>query len=194
MSKKLLNLMSKMYLLFFIYSIVGWIYEILYETIVHRWKFMPREFLRLPICPIYGIGGIILFIVFYKIISNNKINFFLKSIIVFIGTVVISSCLEYIASYVFELTTGGWPWQGYSDYFMNFNGRISLPTSLRFGVLGFLMLVVLHKWINMLLEFLESKKILNNVALILLIIFIIDIICGIAFPTNIKLNVVRECF
>lgn len=155
---------------------------------------MPREFLRGWVCPIYGIGGIILYLIFIKLIKSKKINYFFKIIIVFVGTVIISSIIEYITSYILEYFVGSWPWQGYSNYFFNINGRISMPTSLKFGILGVVFLLFLYKFIEKFISFLKRKKLLNKFAFILLIIFMLDIVFAIYIPTNIKLNIVRESF
>ena len=188
------NAISRLFILFIFYSVVGWIYEITYETFIHRWTFMPREFFRGPICPIYGVGGVILYLLFYKILNNKKIKFIPKAIIVFLITFIISSLLEYLASFLLEWTTGGWPWMGYTNYFMNFNGRVSLPTSLKFGALGVVFLLILYNPTENFLNFLEQKKLLHKTALILFIILILDTLFAIIFPTNIKLNIERTTF
>ena len=136
MNKRLKNEISKMFLLFIFYSFIGWVYEIAYETFLEHWTFMPREFFRGPICPIYGIGGLILFLLFRPLMEDKKVSDFVKLIIVFIVTFAVASLLELIMSYILEMTTGGWPWQSYVNYAFNFGGRVSLPTSIKFGFIG----------------------------------------------------------
>lgn len=193
-NKNIINIVSKYFLLFIMYSILGFIYEILYETFLEHWTFMPREFFRGPICPIYGIGGVILYLIFINLMKNSKLNKFLKLIIVFLITVIISSILEFILSYILEFTTGGWPWQSYKDYPLNFDGRISFHTSLKFGMLGVVFIFLMFNKINSFFEKLESKNILIKLALFIFIIFAIDIIFAIIIPTGVKLNVTRTKF
>ena len=194
MTKNLKNEISKMFLLFIFYSFVGWVYEIVYETFLEHWTFMPREFFRGPICPIYGIGGLILFLLFKPLMENKKIAAFAKLIIVFIVTFAVASLLELVMSYILEMTTGGWPWQSYVNYAFNFGGRVSLPTSIKFGFIGVAFIFLMYKHIKIFLEMLERKGILTKVALIVFIIFMIDTIFAYIIPTGVKLNVPRMRF
>ena len=43
------------YLMFFIYSFVGWVIEVIYYGITEG-KFINRGFLAGPLCPVYGLG------------------------------------------------------------------------------------------------------------------------------------------
>ena len=43
-----------------------------------------------------------------------------------------------------EYTVGSWPWQTYVDYKINFQGRIALSPSIRFGLGGLLFLYVIQ--------------------------------------------------
>ena len=188
------NFISKLFILFIFYSFIGWVYEIVYETFLEHWTFMPREFFRGPICPIYGMGGLILFLMFEPIMKNKKLNNLIKLLITFVVTFVVSSLLELIMSYILEATTGGWPWQNYVNYTFNFGGRVSLPTSIKFGVIGVVFIFIMYKLINSFLDMLENKNLLTKVAFVLLLLFMVDIIFAIILPTGIKLNVPRVRF
>ena len=43
-----------------------------------------------------------------------------------------------------EALTGAWPWQTYTNYTVNFQGRIALSPALRFGLGGVLILYVIQ--------------------------------------------------
>ena len=58
---------------------------------------------------------------------------------VFIAVVALTTVVELIASYLLEWTTGGWLWD-YTRYAIQWQGRICLSASLRFGVAGMLVL------------------------------------------------------
>ncbi len=194
LNKKTINIISKYFLLFIMYSFLGFVYEIAYETFLEHWTFMPREFFRGPICPIYGIGGVILYIIFIKVMEDDKLNKFLKLIIVFLVTLVISSILEFILSYILEFTTGGWPWQSYKNYPLNFDGRISFHTSVKFGGLGVVFIYFMYNKINAFFEKMENKNLLSKLAFFIFVIFILDLIFAILIPTGVKLNVQRTKF
>ena len=60
-------------------------------------------------------------------------------VLVFVAIVVITTVVELIGSYIMEWTTGGWLWD-YHRFAFNFQGRIALNPSLRFGVGGMILL------------------------------------------------------
>ena len=57
--------------LFLIYSLLGWIIETTYVFVKDN-KFVNRGFLIGPVIPIYGTGGMLIFMLF-NIISRKKI-------------------------------------------------------------------------------------------------------------------------
>ena len=61
----------------------------------------------------------------------------------FVGVVVLTTVLELIASYIMQAITGGWLWD-YTSYAFNFQGRIALNPSIRFGLGGMLFLYLLQ--------------------------------------------------
>ena len=110
MENKMYLKLSKMYLFFFIISILGWIYEVFLDVVVYRWGFTNRGVLIGPYCPVYGCGAIAILFCLKKLMKK-KIRLFKTNItpaIVFVGIVVITTIIELIASYIMEFTTGSW--------------------------------------------------------------------------------------
>ena len=183
---------KKFFLNFIFYSIVGWIYEIFLEVVVYRWGYMPREFFRGPICPIYGFGAIVLILFFYKYSKKTNINIVKRLLIVFIGSIILTSLIELIASYVFELKTGTWPWRtGYLKYIVNLNGRIALSTSIRFGLISLLCIFLIHRAYDNFMNMLIKKKLFNLFFYIILVLFLLDFIFAYISPTNVNLDIKR---
>ena len=56
----------------------------------------------------------------------------------------VATGIELITSYLLEWLTGSWPWQTYVDYAVNFQGRIALSPSVRFGLGGVFFLFLLQ--------------------------------------------------
>ena len=54
------------FLLFFTYSVLGWIMEVT-KTLIDKKKFVNRGFLIGPYCPIYGYGAILITLLLRKI-------------------------------------------------------------------------------------------------------------------------------
>ena len=167
---------AEYYLYFMMYSILGWIYEVFLEVVVYRWGFSNRGVLFGPYCIIYGTGALILIFCLSglqkKRIYLGKV--LITPVLVFIGIVVITTVLELIASYIMEFTQGEWLWD-YTRFSFNFEGRIALNPSIRFGIGGMVFLYLLQPLFRKLTGKM-SDKVLYTVSLILLILFIADII------------------
>ena len=129
--------------LFFIYAVAGWIYEVALGF-YYGVGFDNRGFLFGPYLPIYGFGGLLLFLVLGKIVKKKmkvwKIN--LTPVLVFLLIVVLTTVLEYAGAVImergFHLSVKDY-WD-YSDEWMNLNGYICPLASFRFGVLGMVFL------------------------------------------------------
>ena len=133
------------FLYFLMYSIIGWIYEVFLEVVVYRWGFSNRGVLYGPYCVIYGFGALLLIFSLTKL-KNSGIKLGpvpIAPVLVFIGIVVISTTVELIGSYIMEAATGGWMWD-YTRFALNYEGRIALNPSLRFGIGGMVFLYVLQ--------------------------------------------------
>ena len=161
------------FLLFYIYSIIGWGLESTYVAIKEK-NFVDRGFLIGPYCPIYGVGslGIILYLTQYK---ENILT-------VFILGMVICSVLEYFTSYIMEKLFKA-RWWDYSDRKFNLNGRICGFNSLLFGLGSIAIIYFMQPILNLVL--ITS----NNIVLL-----VINIICLILFTTDtiISLNVAKK--
>ena len=88
-----------------IYSIIGWVYESTICSIGHR-KLINRGFLNGPYCPIYGCGVVIV----VAILTPLKENL----LILFAGSFLLTSVLEYITGYILEKVFHN-KWWDYSD-------------------------------------------------------------------------------
>lgn len=137
---------AKEYFLYFIfYSVIGWCYEVFLEVVVYRWGFSNRGVLFGPYCVIYGFGALLLIFALdglkKKKIRLAGIN--VTPVLVFVGIVVITTAVELAASYIMEFTRGEWLWD-YTRFAFNFEGRIALNPSIRFGIGGMVFLYLLQ--------------------------------------------------
>ena len=114
----------KIIIMFGIYSIIGWIGEVIYCYIYDK-KFTNRGFLFGPFCPIYAFGA--LFIIF--MLSKYKSNPFLIFSFGLIGC----SIIEFITSFIMEKIFNS-KWWDYSKYKFHISGRICLINNLIFGI------------------------------------------------------------
>ena len=177
MKQKKLRTVSEYLIYFMMYSVIGWIYEVFLEVVVYRWGFSNRGVLFGPYCVIYGFGALIL-ILSLSWLQKRRIyagRLLITPLLVFIGIVVITTVVELICSYIMEFTTGGWLWD-YRRFAFNFEGRIALNPSIRFGIGGMVFLYLLQPLFKKLCARLSDKAVYITGG-ILAAIFVCDIIC-----------------
>ncbi len=166
-------------LLFFIYSILGWIIESTKCAIEDK-KFVNRGFLIGPYCPIYGFGALII-----TILIKDTDNIFLM----FSGCLLICGLLEYLTSYFLEKMFKI-RWWDYSKEKFQLNGRICLENLVYFGVGGILILYFINPFIFKYLNELPNL-VIHIISLIILINLIIDICFSLRVALALK-NINRE--
>ncbi len=154
----------KMFLCFILFSCLGWCLEVLYGLLKCK-RFVNRGFLIGPLCPIYGVGCVLLYLLLSKYASDP--------IVLFILAMVICSILEYLVSYLMEKIFKT-RWWDYSMRKFNINGRICLETIIPFGILGLLVVYILFPNAMNLLSMLPPLAIYISSGIILLL-FIIDL-------------------
>ena len=121
-------------ILFFIYSFIGWLVEVL-EGLINRRDLVNRGFLIGPYCPIYGFGGL-------------AITFLLKKyendfIVLFVMGSLICTILEYFASLILEKIFNT-RWWDYRDKKIHLNGRVCLEVMTLFGIASLLFMKVVN--------------------------------------------------
>ena len=168
------------FLLYFIYSIIGWFLEIGLAFYEHK-KFVNRGFLIGPYCPIYGVGCLLLTILLSKYINEPGV--------IFAFSIFICATLEYLTSYlmekIFKLR-----WWDYSNMKFNINGRICLETLIPFGIIGVLVVKYISPFlINTVNSINFNVLIIINI--IILSILITDILISFNVVFNLK-NVTRN--
>ena len=151
------------FLLFLIYSFIGWLIEVI-GKLIEKHKFINRGFLIGPICPIYGHGCILMILT----LSRYKDN----PLTLFICAILICSLLEYFTSYFMEKIFKA-RWWDYSTKRFNLNGRICAETMIPFGILGTLVICVINPIFEYLLNLFNFETI-KITAVVLFIIYIID--------------------
>ena len=125
---------SLAFLYFIVYSVLGWCMETVYCSILER-RFVPRGFLFGPMCPIYGVG-VLMMVCWFQPLMDRPVLFYLTA-------TVCMSAWEYFVGWFLETTTHIKYWD-YSMYRFNLKGRICLWVCLMWGVLSFLVLYFIH--------------------------------------------------
>lgn len=170
------------YILFFMmYAMFGWVYEVFLEVVVYRWGFSNRGFLFGPYCPIYGFGALLFLFCVYPLIKDKKYPEKLIWVLpVFLACMASATLLELLTSYLMEWTTGSWPWQTYADYAINFQARIALSPSIRFGIGGVVFLYLIQPLFEKAVSKLKDKK-LTTISVTVLVVLSVDLVYAIFF-------------
>ena len=116
---------------FFIFSVIGWIFETVYCSIKDGF-YQNRGFLYGPVCPIYGLGALLAIIIADVVYYHGYYDRFSAWQIFVIGYV-FSAVLEYSAHYLLEKKFHA-TWWDYSEMPLNLHGRICVPASTLFGL------------------------------------------------------------
>ena len=172
----MLEKIKKYYLYFMMYAVFGWAYEVFLEVVIYKWGYIDRGVLFGPYCPVYGFGALAFIFTVGRMLKKKTLKQKLIMIpFVFLSTMAIATLIELITSYLCEWVLGSWPWQTYLDYKYNFQGRIALNPSIRFGLGGVFFLYVLQPLFEKVVNKL-SKKSLSIVAYGVGTLFLIDVI------------------
>lgn len=150
-------------ILFFLISLVGWIWEVLL-IFIQSGVLANRGALNGPWLPIYGYGSLAALMFGYKLRN--------KPIAEFTLIVVLSGVIEYLTSYILEMKTG-LRWWDYTGCFLNINGRICAEGLLAFGIGGLAVVYLIAPVVDNKLKS-YSKYYLTVLSILLLIAFSAD--------------------
>lgn len=109
---------------FFIYGFAGWIWESFICPILTKHHIKNSGFLNGPIVPIYGVGAIVVSLLFSP--TETYLSIFIEGAFV-------ACVIEYLTSWGMEALYHR-RWWDYSDKAFNVNGRVCLEGFLVFGL------------------------------------------------------------
>lgn len=124
--KNKINIIYNLICIFFIASVIGWIYEMIFYKITEN-ILENRGFLYGPYVPVYGFGAVLI-IVLLKRFRKNPIA-------LFIGIMIVTGILEYIVG-EFMLSVWHKRWWDYTGLFLNIKGHVCLRSVLSFAFGG----------------------------------------------------------
>lgn len=142
----------------------GWLWEV-GLFLVSYGVLANRGALHGPWLPIYGAGSVLILVVLYKFRKKPALEFG--------AAVVLCGFLEYMTSWVMELSTGGTKWWDYSGYFLNLDGRICAEGLLVFGLGGMAIVYVVAPLLDNLLQKVNEKA-LMTVCSVVFLVFLAD--------------------
>lgn len=129
-----MELIETSFLMFFVFSFLGWIWESVFYSLIDKHRIVNRGFMTGPYIPIYGTGALIDLLILGNI-TDMVLLFFVSAIL--------CTMVEYVTSFAMEKMFNA-RWWDYYDMLWHLNGRICVEGFLAFGGLS----VALVQWIN----------------------------------------------
>lgn len=120
--------------IFFLYAFLGWCSEVSYAALKDG-TFVNRGFLNGPVCPIYGFGVVIVVACLMPLKDNT--------LVLFAGSVLLTSALEWITGFVLEKLFHT-RWWDYSTQPFNLGGYVCLRFSILWGLACLMVVDIIH--------------------------------------------------
>ncbi len=124
--KTFANLCMKLFWIFLIGSVFGYVAEMLYSLVYTRTLVFRQGLLYGPFVQVYGFGAIAYYLLVSRIREPKQ---------VFFAGMLMGGILEYLCSFFQEIFFGTISWD-YSNLFLNINGRTCLLYCLYWGIIG----------------------------------------------------------
>ena len=119
---------------FFVYAFLGWCTEVAFAA-VKTGKFVNRGFLNGPLCPIYGVGVVLVVLLLMSVHQNL--------VLLYVASTVLVTVLEGLTGFFMDKIFHH-KWWDYTDQPLNIGGYVCLPFSLVWGVCCVLIVRVIH--------------------------------------------------
>ena len=128
--------------IFIIYAFLGWCSEVSFAA-VNKGKFVNRGFFNGPVCPIYGVGMLIVVLCLWNLRD--------RPLLLFLGSALLTTALEFVTGFVLERFFHD-KWWDYSDMPFNIKGYVCLKFTILWGLAASFIIGAIHRFIYMLIE------------------------------------------
>lgn len=155
-----------LFLMFFLYSVIGYLVEIISCSIHSKEIVVNRGFCLGPYLPIYGVSSIIM--------SLYLIRYQKDPIALFVMSALVCTIIEYFTSYILEKIFKA-RWWDYSEKKFNIEGRACLLNATLFGVGGLACVYLINPFLTSILNLLPDKALII-ISIILFVVFASDVI------------------
>lgn len=175
----MLTVITDYIFMFFFFSAVGWTVECTYRSLGER-RIINSGFLYGPVCPIYGVGCMVIDTLLVPIASPIE-----KRIIpVLLLGMVLSDIVEYATSYIMEKLFNT-RWWDYSNNFLNLHGRICFKHTMYWAIFTFVYVYIIAPLYDFMLTFIPTQ--VRTVAVfVILAIFAVDLILTVKAAADIN--------
>ena len=127
--------------IFIIYAFLGWCSEVAFAA-VNKGKFVNRGFLNGPVCPIYGVGMLIVVLCLWNLRD--------RPLLLFLGSALLTTALEFVTGFVLERFFHD-KWWDYSDMPFNIKGYVCLKFTILWGLAASFIIGAVHRFVYVLI-------------------------------------------
>lgn len=169
--------------IFLIYAFLGWCAEVAFAA-VHKGIFINRGFLNGPVCPIYGVGMLVVATLLWGLRSNL--------ILLFLGSAGLTTALEYATGWILEKFFHD-KWWDYSDKPFNVKGYICLEFTILWGLAAAFIVGAVHPFVFILIK--KTPFVLGVILMaVFLAAFVTDLVITVTALAKLpkKLNAMLE--
>lgn len=143
--------------IFLIYAFLGWCTEVTFAAVT-KGRFVNRGFLNGPVCPIYGVGMLIVVTLLWSLRHNL--------ILLFLGSAGLTTALEFATGWILEKFFHD-KWWDYSDKPFNIKGYICLEFTILWGLAAAFVVGAVHPFV-----FVVIRKTPFAIGIILMALFL----------------------
>ena len=129
----------EVFLMFVLYSFLGCVLEDVYYYALHRKYVSKRTLLNLPLCPVYGISALVLFLVNKD--TQNPVLLFCNG---FLAVSAVELTFYLVSKRIYNVE-----WWDYSKHKINFMGGVSLFYSVMWGFLNIVFAKIVHPAVSL---------------------------------------------
>lgn len=173
----------EMCLLFLIWSFIGWAIEVCAHAL-KMGEYSNRGFLSMPICPIYGVGVLIITVILGRFMDYPIVVFLLSSLI--------CTAFELAVGVLMKLIFHNM-WWDYSDEHFNFRGYICLKVSIEWGLGCLIVEYCAEPWIEGIIHIIP-RMIGVIVIIVMGVLIVIDCVNSVSavYRLNLRLKEISE--
>lgn len=152
--------MADFFWYFFLYSFVGFLFEVVYARATHSPKQDRKCLYLLPLCPVYGLGAVLILLLPPAVRDNP--------LLLLPAAAVLCTAAEYLMGLFYEKAARV-PFWDYSHLPHNLGGRVCLRFTLLWGVLAVAVAFLLHPFVAQLVP-----QIPRAITLFAALLFLLD--------------------
>ncbi|MBO6015951.1 MAG: putative ABC transporter permease [Lachnospiraceae bacterium] len=163
--------------IFIMYSMMGWLIETIYISICDR-KLTNRGFAASPLCPIYGFGGLLGYMVLHPLAEHK--------FVLYVTGALLATAFEFLVAKLMEKTLGD-VWWDYSEKPFNYQGVICVESTLAWGLYAVVVVCYLQDFLMRTIDRIPMKVAIISCRIIM-VVYAVDFVYHLAIALHLNLR------